>query len=92
MSKTTEEATTQEPQDGPILDLNDQGVKTFIKTAKKRGYVTHEELVQVLPEDEFTSEQIEDVLAKLSEMGVNVIDAEEQGDVVRAVLFRGVIA
>ncbi|HAQ35042.1 MAG TPA: RNA polymerase sigma factor RpoD, partial [Alphaproteobacteria bacterium] len=81
MSKTTQEATTtQEPQDGPILDLNDQGVKTFIKSAKKRGYVTHDELVQVLPEDEFTSEQIEDVLAKLSEMGVNVIDAEEQDD------------
>ncbi|MEN0651435.1 MULTISPECIES: RNA polymerase sigma factor RpoD [Hyphobacterium] len=80
MSKTTEEATTQEPQDGPILDLTDQGVKTLIKTAKKRGYVTHDELVQVLPEDEFTSEQIEDVLAQLSELGVNVIEAEEQDE------------
>src|ERR1700750_700011 len=63
--------------DGPLLDLTDAGVKKFIKQAKARGYVTMDELDKVLPSEEVTSEQIEDTLAMLSEMGVNVIEAEE---------------
>ena len=70
----------ESPQDGPILDLTDKDVKTMIKAAKKRGYITHDEIIKVLPEDEYTSEQIEDVLAKLSEMGVNVIEGEDAED------------
>jgi RNA polymerase primary sigma factor len=64
--------------DGPLLDLTDAGVKKFIRQAKARGYVTMDELNKVLPSDEVTSEAIEDTLAMLSEMGVNVIEAEEE--------------
>src|SRR3954471_7759084 len=78
MSTTTTEAPEAEaPSDGPLLDLTDAGVKKFIKQAKARGYVTMDELNKVLPSEEVTSEQIEDTLAMLSEMGVNVIEAEE---------------
>jgi RNA polymerase primary sigma factor len=76
----TNQADTQEAEtttDGPLLDLTDAGVKKFIKQAKARGYVTMDELNKVLPSEEVTSEQIEDTLAMLSEMGVNVIEAEE---------------
>ena len=54
--------------------------KAMIKAAKKRGYVTHDEIIKVLPEEEFTSEQIEEVLAQLSEVGVNVIESEDTPD------------
>jgi RNA polymerase primary sigma factor len=79
MTTNTTEAPEQEaPQaDGPLLDLTDAGVKKFIKQAKARGYVTMDELNKVLPSEEVTSEAIEDTLAMLSEMGVNVVEAEE---------------
>ena len=80
MTKPAEANDASEPQDGPLLDLTDQTVKNFIKAAKKRGYVTHEELNNVLPSEEFSSEQIEDVLAQLSEMGINVIDKDEDAE------------
>lgn len=73
-----ETETTQEQQgDGPLLDLTDQAVRRMIKLAKERGYVTYDELNDVLPSEEFSSEQIEDILGQLSEMGINVIDSEE---------------
>jgi RNA polymerase primary sigma factor len=79
--------TTESPEppeaptsDGPLLDLTDAGVKKFIKQAKARGYVTMDELNKVLPSEEVTSEQIEDTLAMLSEMGVNVVEAEEDAE------------
>ncbi|MCA6279773.1 RNA polymerase sigma factor RpoD [Phenylobacterium sp.] len=68
------------PSDGPLLDLTDAGVKKFIKQAKARGYVTMDELNKVLPSEEVTSEAIEDTLAMLSEMGVNVVEAEEDAE------------
>ncbi|WP_457093296.1 RNA polymerase sigma factor RpoD [Microvirga sp. P5_D2] len=72
------ETTAPEQQsDGPLLDLSDAAVKRMIKLAKKRGYVTYDELNEVLPPEEFNSEQIEDVLGQLSEMGINVVEAEE---------------
>ena len=79
MSTTTTEAPdgTDAAHDGPLLDLTDAGVKKFIKQAKARGYVTMDELNKVLPSEEVNSEQIEDTLAMLSEMGVNVVEAEE---------------
>ncbi|MDG1416610.1 MAG: RNA polymerase sigma factor RpoD, partial [Maricaulis sp.] len=80
MSKTAEANEASESQDGPLLDLSDQSVKNMVKAARKRGYVTHEELNNVLPSEEFSSEQIEDVLAKLSEMGINVVDSETEED------------
>jgi RNA polymerase primary sigma factor len=82
MSTTTAEAETPESTggDGPLLDLTDAGVKKFIKQAKARGYVTMDELNKVLPSEEVTSEAIEDTLAMLSEMGVNVVEAEEDAE------------
>src|SRR3954453_11465257 len=79
MSTTTAEAETPETTggDGPLLDLTDAAVKKFIKQAKARGYVTMDELNKVLPSEEVTSEAIEDTLAMLSEMGVNVVEAED---------------
>ena len=61
----------------PLLDLSDAAVKKMIKQAKKRGYVTHDELNAVLPSEEVSSEQIEDVMSMLSDMGINVSDAED---------------
>jgi RNA polymerase primary sigma factor len=61
----------------PLLDLTDAGVKKMIKAAKKRGYVTYEQLNAVMPSEEVTSEQIEDTLSLLSEMGINVIETED---------------
>ncbi|WP_375269582.1 sigma-70 family RNA polymerase sigma factor, partial [Phenylobacterium sp.] len=82
MSTNTAEAETTEAQtsDGPLLDLTDAAVKKFIKQAKTRGYVTMDELNKVLPSEEVTSEAIEDTLAMLSEMGVNVVEAEEDAE------------
>jgi RNA polymerase primary sigma factor len=70
------EAATEAP-DGPLLDLTDQSVRRMIKAAKKRGYVTYNELNEVLRSEEVSSEQIEDVLAMLNEMGITVVEAEE---------------
>ncbi len=78
MSTATEKPEADTPSDGPLLDLTDSAVKKFIKAAKARGYVTMDELNKVLPSEEFTSEQIEDTLAMLTEMGVNVIESEEE--------------
>ena len=64
-------------RDSPVLDLSDQAVKRLIKTAKARGYVTYDELNAVLPSEEVSSEQIEDVMAMFSEMGINVVETEE---------------
>jgi RNA polymerase primary sigma factor len=80
-TKTTEreeaETETEQKTDGPLLDLTDQSVKRMLKVAKKRGYVTIDELNEVLPSEEFTSDQIEDVYSQLNEMGINVVESEE---------------
>ena len=73
--KETPEATTDAPL--PLLDLTDAAVKKMIKLAKKRGYVTYEQINAVLPSEEVTSEQIEDILAMLNEMGINTVEQEE---------------
>src|SRR5579863_5701885 len=72
------EAAVVETTDGPLLDLSDAAVKRLIKLAKKRGYVTQDELNAVLPSEEISSDQIEDMNAMLSEMGINVVDQEDQ--------------
>ncbi|MBB3809431.1 RNA polymerase sigma factor RpoD [Pseudochelatococcus contaminans] len=80
-TKTTERDDNQEAAeastDSPLLDLSDAAVRRMVKLAKKRGFVTYDELNEVLPSEEFTSEQIEDILAQLSEIGINVIESEE---------------
>jgi RNA polymerase primary sigma factor len=60
------------PADGPLLDRSNAPVKALVRTAKKRGYVTHDQINSLM-----NSEQIENVLAMLSEMGINVIESEE---------------
>ncbi|OYX87980.1 MAG: RNA polymerase sigma factor RpoD [Azorhizobium sp. 35-67-5] len=69
-----------EAPDGPLLDLSDAAVRKMIKNAKRRGYVTYEQLNEVMPSEEVTSEQIEDTLAMLNDMGINVVEAEEAAD------------
>ena len=77
VAETKEEAPEAQPHDGPLLDLSDAAVKKMIKEAKKRGYVTVDELNSVLPSEEVTSEQIEDTMAMLSDMGINVVESDE---------------
>ncbi len=71
------EAAAVETTDSPLLDLTDAAVKRLLKLAKKRGWVTQDELNAVLPSEEISSDQIEDMNAMLSEMGINVVDAED---------------
>src|SRR5262249_7041066 len=83
--KEKEEAPEKEASDAPdtplpLLDLSDAAVKKLIRSAKKRGYVTHDQINSVLPSEEVNSEQIEDVLAMFSEMGVNVVETEEPSE------------
>ncbi|MGJ4903299.1 RNA polymerase sigma factor RpoD [Bradyrhizobium sp. HKCCYLRH2060] len=61
----------------PLLDLSDAAVKKMIKQAKKRGFVTFDQLNEVLPSDTTSPEQIEDIMSMLSDMGINVTEAEE---------------
>jgi RNA polymerase primary sigma factor len=61
----------------PLLDLSDQSVKRLLKAGKQRGYVTYDELNSVLPSEEVSSEQIEDTMSMLSDMGINVVESEE---------------
>jgi RNA polymerase primary sigma factor len=75
-----EKETPESAPDGPLLDFSDAAVKKLIRTAKKRGYVTHDQINSVLPSEEVNSEQIEDVLAMFSEIGVNVVETEETSE------------
>src|SRR5271157_4133971 len=72
-----ETAAVETAVDSPLLDLSDAAVKRMLKVAKKRGWVTQDELNAVLPSEEISSDQIEDMNAMLSEMGINVVDNED---------------
>ncbi len=61
----------------PLLDLSDAAVKKMIKQAKKRGFVTFDQLNEVLPSDTTSPEQIEDIMAMLSDMGINVSEFDD---------------
>src|ERR1700733_250767 len=63
--------------DRPLLDLSAAAVKELIRNAKKRGYVSHDQIDALLSSEEVKSEQIEDILANFSEAGVNVVDTKE---------------
>src|SRR5215467_5454610 len=71
-------------KDSPLLDLSDAAVKKFIKTAKARGYVTYDELNAVLPSEEASSEQIEDTMSMLSDMGITVVESEDHDEAATA--------
>src|SRR5215472_2770191 len=74
------ESETPGDADSPLLDMSDVGVRKMIARAKQRGYVTYDELNKVLPSDKVSSEQIEDTMSMLNEMGINVIESEEQDE------------
>ena len=74
-AETTER--TEEPADSPILDSLAAPVRKLVARGKERGYVTYDELNKALPSDEVNSEQIEDTMTMLSEMGINVIENED---------------
>ena len=69
---------TAEAPDAPVLDTNNSKIKALIKKGQSAGFVTHDELNAALPQEELTSEQIEDVMSALSEMGVSVVESAEQ--------------
>ncbi len=80
MAKTTNGGDGEDKQDGgdaPLIDLNEASIKKLIARAKKRGYVTYDELNEALPQDQMASEQIEDIMSALNELGINVVEAEE---------------
>ncbi|MBN9005995.1 MAG: RNA polymerase sigma factor RpoD, partial [Rhizobiales bacterium] len=64
----------------PLLDLSDAAVKKMIKQAKKRGFVTFDQLNEVLPSDQTSPEQIEDIMSMLSDMGINVSEADDDAE------------
>src|SRR5690606_26646212 len=78
-TKEKEEVET-EREDSPLLDLSDDAVKKMIKVAKKRGYVTMDELNAVLPCGGVSAAQIEDSMDMVSEMGIKVVEDEEAGE------------
>src|SRR6478735_1899690 len=69
-----------EVADAPLIDLNDASVKKLIARAKKRGYITYDQLNEALPQDQMSSDQLEDVMSALNEMGVNIVENEEAGE------------
>ncbi len=66
-----------ESGDAPLIDLNDASIKKLIARAKRRGIITYDELNEALPQDQMSSEQIEDIMAAISEMGVNIVESDE---------------
>ncbi|MFN3988704.1 MAG: RNA polymerase sigma factor RpoD [Erythrobacter sp.] len=86
-------ANTPDKDDAPLIDLNEASVKKLISKARKRGYVTYDELNEALPSGEMSPDQIEDIQTALSEMGVQIVEtdedaeaeAEEEGDEIEAV-------
>ncbi|MBC57999.1 MAG: RNA polymerase sigma factor RpoD, partial [Confluentimicrobium sp.] len=76
-AKDTDDRKTEDQEQELTLDMSQAAVKKMIGEARERGYITYEQLNQVLPPDQVSSEQIEDVMSMLSEMGINIIEEEE---------------
>jgi RNA polymerase primary sigma factor len=66
--------------DAPLIDLNDATVKKLLAKAKRRGFLTYDELNAALPQDQMSSEQIEDVMSAINDMGVQIVENDEAGD------------
>jgi len=81
MAKTNgSEASDRTEGDAPLIDLNEGTLKKLIARAKRKGYITYEQLNEALPQDQMTSDQLEDVMSALNEMGVNIVENEEGGE------------
>ncbi|MEH6741596.1 MAG: RNA polymerase sigma factor region1.1 domain-containing protein, partial [Sulfitobacter sp.] len=74
---TNEDAKNDDQDSGHSLDMSQAAVKKMIGEAREKGYITYDQLNTVLPPDQVSSEQIEDVMSMLSEMGINIIEDEE---------------
>jgi RNA polymerase primary sigma factor len=80
MAKTQPATAREEPQDRPLLDSVNAALRKLLARGKERGYVTYDELNQALPPEQVSSEQIEDTMTTLSEMGINLIEGEESDE------------
>ncbi|MEM6678601.1 MAG: RNA polymerase sigma factor region1.1 domain-containing protein, partial [Pseudomonadota bacterium] len=80
MAPKDEDQSEQQEGEGQLLDMSQADVKKMVAKAKAKGFITYDELNRVLPSDQFSSEQIEDVMSLLSEMGVNVVEADEESE------------
>ncbi len=80
MAKDTDDDHKQDADGDHSLDMSQAAVKRMIAEARTRGYITYDQLNQVLPPEQVSSEQIEDVMSMLSEMGINIVEAEEKED------------
>jgi RNA polymerase primary sigma factor len=76
----TEAADAKGDGDAPLIDLNEASIKKLIAKAKKRGYITYDEINAALPQDQMTSEQIEDIMSAINEMGINVVENEDSAE------------
>jgi RNA polymerase primary sigma factor len=63
-----------------LVDFNATDVKKVLKRAQKRGFITHDEINQLLPDSDMSSDQIEDVMSQISEMGIAVVETEEEAE------------
>ncbi len=79
MAKTNTAGSEEKTEagDAPLIDLNDASIKKMLARARKRGFITYDELNEALPQDQMSSEQIEDIMSTLSEMGVNIVESDE---------------
>jgi len=82
VAKDTDDAKTEDQDNDFVLDMSQASVRRMIAQAKDRGFITYEQLNQVMPSGQVSSEAIEDVMSMLSEMGINVVEEEEteEGD------------
>src|ERR1700744_5488815 len=79
-SVAADTVTAEQDVETTLLDVQTAAVKGLIARGKERGYITFDELTQTLPPDQNSSEQIEDVMANFSEMGIQVVESEETPD------------
>ena len=82
MAKTDSGETMEKPEggDAPLLDLNEASLRKLIARAKKRGYLTFDELNEALPQDQIDPDKYEDIMSALNEMGVNIVENEDAGE------------
>ncbi|GAA4643873.1 RNA polymerase sigma factor RpoD [Pontixanthobacter gangjinensis] len=74
------DAKTKDKEDAPLIDLNEGSIKKLLSKAKKKGYITYDELNEALPQDKMDTDQIEDVMSAISEMGVNIVENDEEAE------------
>ncbi len=80
MASTANKKKKQDSEDAPLIDLNEAAVKKLMTKAKKKGYITYDELNEALPSGEMSPDQIEDIQTALSEMGVQIVENDEEAE------------